>query len=184
MNLFQTAFTSKRKTGSRRAGGFALVEVLVSVTIFAVGIMAVLTAVLSVLELQKDATLRFRAGLVLQEKLAESIHQSYDGQPIRGLSPDGVFQWMVTGSRWVDAPKAPPKTSLNTSSSKPSGTGSTRGKARLSRGQKQKQDSDADSLEDQIILVVVDVSWQTSKGSRSIQATQLVHAAPQARGMP
>lgn len=180
MNLFRTASTQTRNKSSRRSDGFVLIEVLVSMTVFAIGIMAVLTAVLSTLDLQKDSTLRFRAGLILQEKLAETVMVPYGGQPARGISPDGIFSWTVSGTPWTDAPNVP---KLITSNIESHQTGQNRNSTgKISRRGKEK--SGADSLEDRVILVVVDVSWKTSEGSRSIQATQLVHAAPQARGMP
>lgn len=160
------------KRGRVPSAGFVLVEVLVSMTVFAVGIMAVLTAVLSVLELQKDAALRYRAGLILQEKLAETTMISYDGQPVRGLSPDGIFTWTIAGEPWAAAPQALTKKEKNNPRSR---NGKTTGESK---------ESGTGNLSDRIIQVVVDVSWQTSEGSRSINATQLVHQAPQARGTP
>jgi len=96
-------------TGARRPaageGGFVLLEVLVTMTVLSVGIMAVLTGVLSALDLQKDAAMRYRAGLILQEKLAETALTPYDGQPGQGLSADGVFSWSVSGEPWGGAPR-------------------------------------------------------------------------------
>ena len=166
MKVFPTAFTPSGKYGKATKEGFVLIEVLVSVTVFSVGIMAVLTAVLSVLDLQKDAALRYRAGLILQEKLAETVMVSYNGQPARGISPDGVFSWTVAGELWTEAPQIPAK------------------KTKKTKNSRERKDTGTDSLSDRIIQVVVDVSWQTGEGPRSIKATQLVHTAPQARGTP
>ncbi len=84
----------------------------------------------------------------------------YDGQPVRGISSDGVFSWTVVGEPWIEAPRIPTK-----------------------KKEKNKE-TGTDSLSDRVIQVIVDVSWQTGEGSRSINATQLVHTAPQARGTP
>lgn len=167
-----TASPSTDKQGQTLSSGFVLVEVLVSMTLFAVGIMAVLTSVLSVLELQKDAALRYRAGLILQEKLAETVLVPYDGQPVRGLSPDGVFSWSMVGEAWADAPEVPafqPETG---------------GRGRNRKSPSEMNDTGTGNLSGRIIQVAVDVSWQTSEGSRSINATQLVHQARQAGGTP
>ncbi len=160
MRRLRAAFTLGGKQVKASREGFVLIEVLVSMTLFSVGIMAVLTAVLSVLDLQKDSALRFRAGLILQEKLAETVMVPYDGQPVRGISSDGVFSWTVVGEPWIEAPRIPTK-----------------------KKEKNKE-TGTDSLSDRVIQVIVDVSWQTGEGSRSINATQLVHTAPQARGTP
>ena len=166
MNVFHAALPLPVKQGPASKEGFVLIEVLVSMTVFSVGIMAVLTAVLSVLDLQKDSALRYRAGLILQEKLAETVMVPYDGQPVRGISPDGVFSWTVAGEVWNEAPRTTIK------------------KTKKTKNSRKKTETGTDSLSDRIIQVVVEVSWQTSEGSRSIHATQLVHTAPQARGMP
>ncbi len=170
MTVFPTASRFIGKQGTTGSGGFVLLEVLVSVVVFSVGIMAVLTAVLSVLELQKDSALRYRAGLILQEKLAETVMVPYDGQPARGLSPDGVFSWTVAGESWTEAPQTPIKVSPQ----------SNRGR----NNKREMKDTGTYNLSDRVLQVVVDVSWQTSAGSRSINATQLVHFSPQVRGKP
>ena len=136
--------------------------------------MSVLTAVLSVLDLQKDSALRYRAGLILQEKLAETVMTPYDGQPMRGISSDGVFSWTVAGGPWTEAPQA--------MTGKPRKTRDWRSSTRRNRSQK--EESGTDNLSGRVIQVVVDVSWQTSEGSRSISATQLVHTASSVRGTP
>jgi len=125
-------------------------------TVLSVGIMAVLTGVLSALNLQKDAALRYRAGLILQETLAETALTEYDGQPRQGLSSDGVFSWSVGGEPWVGAPRiAPPR--------------------REAKTEADKEHVEARALVSNVLQVRVDVSWETSKGSRRVTATQLVH---------
>ena len=160
MNRFPTAFHPLKKQGNPSRSGFVLIEVLVSMVVFSVGIMAVLTSVLSALDLQKDSTLRYRAGLILQEKLAESILVPYNGQPMRGISADGVFNWTVAGEPWTGAPQVEKK--------------KTRG------GKKAKKDDTASEL----FQMAVEVSWQTNRGTRSITATQLVHLSSHGGGTP
>ena len=120
---------------------------LVSLAVFAIGLLAVLTAILSALDLQKDSERRYRAGLILQEKLVEMSVGNYDGMPMQGVSSDGVFNWSARGKTWTGLPEV-----LNRSD----------------------RTSDADSLSRQLIEVAVDVSWKTTNGARSLQATQLV----------
>ena len=158
MSRFPTAFHPLKKQGKRPPGGFVLVEVLVSMVVFSVGIMAVLTSVLSALDLQKDSTLRYRAGLILQEKLAEPVLVPYNGQPIRGISADGVFNWAVAGEPWTGAPQVEKK--------KPKD------------GKKTKTEDTSSEL----FQMAVEVSWQTNKGTRSINATQLVHLSSHGGG--
>jgi prepilin-type N-terminal cleavage/methylation domain-containing protein len=133
-----------------KAHGFVLIEVLVSLTILAVGIMAVLTGVLSTLRLQKDTAMRFRAGLIMQDKLAEAFFVSYDGQRWTGTSADGLFNWTIAGEPWADMPQ------IVTEDSKPGAT---------------RPDGDTAC---EIFLVAIDVSWQTTRGTRRLTATQLV----------
>ncbi len=158
MNRFPTAFHPFRKRCKRTGSGFVLIEVLVSMAVFSIGIMAVLTSVLSALNLQKDSTFRYRAGLILQEKLVESVLIPYNGQPMRGISADGVFNWTVAGEPWTGAPQVEKKKTKD--------------------GKKAKTD-DASS---ELIQMAVEVSWSTNRGTRSIHATQLVHLSPQGGG--
>ncbi|MCK9995634.1 MAG: hypothetical protein KAH56_05050 [Candidatus Krumholzibacteria bacterium] len=137
--------------------------------VFSIGIMAVLTSVLSALDLQKDSTLRYRAGLILQEKLAESVLVPYNGEPMRGISADGVFSWTVAGEPWTGAPRVEKK-KTKTNKTK---TSKTRGK--------EKEPKTDDALIE-LFQMAVNVSWQTNKGTRSINATQLVHLFPQGGG--
>ena len=140
------------------ASGFVLIEALVSVTVFAVGIMAVLTAVLSALDLQKDSALRYRAGLILQDKLAETLLVPYSGEPLRGISADGLFSWTVTGEPWTGAPKA--------------------------NDQEQEEEEATARPSCQLFAVIVDVSWQTTRGPRSIAADQMVRVCAQVEVAP
>jgi len=89
------------------AAGFALLEVLVSLTLLAVGLVAVLTGVLTALDVQKDTALRYRAGLLLQDKLAETLLVPYGGEAVRGVSADGCFDWTVIGAPWDDGIRDP-----------------------------------------------------------------------------
>ncbi len=164
MTRFPTAFHPLKKQGKPSGSGFILIEVLVSMAVFSVGIMAVLTSVLSALDLQKDSTLRYRAGLILQEKLAESVLVPYNGQPMRGISADGVFSWTVAGEPWTGAPQVEKKKTK---------TSKTRGK------EKEPKIDDASS---ELFQMAVNVSWQTNRGTRSINATQLVHLSLQRVG--
>ena len=164
MTRFPTAFHPLKKQGKPSPSGFVLIEVLVSMVVFSVGIMAVLTSVLSALDLQKDSTLRYRAGLILQEKLAESILVPYNGQPMRGISADGVFSWTVAGEPWTDAPQVEKK------------------KTKVSRKTKGGKKAKTDDASSELFQMVVEVSWQTNKGTRSINATQLVHLSSHGGG--
>lgn len=164
MNRLPTAFHPLKKPGKPSGNGFVLIEVLVSMTVFSVGIMAVLTSVLSALDLQKDSTLRYRAGLILQEKLAESVLVPYNGQPMRGISSDGVFSWTVAGEPWEGAPQVEKK------------------KSRKSNKREKEKESSTDKTSSSLFRIAVDVSWQTNRGTRSIKATQLVHLPSQVRG--
>jgi Tfp pilus assembly protein PilV len=125
-------------------------EVLVSLTIFSVGLMAVLTAVLSTLNLQKDTALRYRAGLVLQEKLLEVASEPFDGAARYGQTEDGVFTWSVNGILWGEERRDPRRPRR-------------RNDTRLAPGQ--------------MFEVSVNVTWETLKGDRTIEAVQLVRAA-------
>ncbi len=149
MRGFITAAPLRRSLHRHPGQGFVLLEVLVSLTVFAVGIMAVLTAVLSALNLQKDASLRLRAGLVLQDKLAETFLIPYDGSPASGLSADGLFRWTVAGETWAGAPQI--------------------------------TDDAAENPTSELVQVAVAVNWESTRGTRSLTATQLVRilAAPQ-----
>ena len=147
MTVLMPAGTRSRNKRDASGGGFVLIEVLVSLTVFAVGIMAVLTAVLSTLDLQKDSALRYRAGLILQDKLAETALVPYNGEAMRGISADGVFSWVVTGEPWAGAP------------------------------QSENEDPEAENISARIFLVAVDVGWQTTRGTRSVNATQLVQVS-------
>jgi type II secretory pathway pseudopilin PulG len=133
-------------------------EVLVSLTVFSVGIMAVLTAVLSSLNLQKETALRYRAGLVLQQKLIEVASEQFTGAASYGQTADGVFNWSVTGNLWGEEERRDPRRPRR------------RNPDRLPPGQ--------------MFEVSVNVSWQTKKGERKVAATQLVRAAPVVKGQP
>ena len=146
-------------------------------TVFAVGIMAVLVAILAALDLQKDSALRYRAGLILEEKLAETVLVPYDGQPRQGVSADGMFSWTVAGEPWNGAPQMnvpKPKSTKNKSTRKPRGT----------RNTKDVKEDDEAKVTSRLLRVAVDVSWRIGDGTRSISAVQLVHFSPQAKGTP
>ena len=146
---------SRRSSRKKSSIGFALIEVLVSLAILSTGLVAVLTAVLSALDLQKDSAKRYRAGLILQEKLGEVTTVPYRGRYMRGVSPDSLFSWSVNGAPWAGAPKLPP----------------TKGRTAA-----------VDTLVNQVFEVEVDVSWWTTKGIRNIRATQLVRVSPDVEG--
>ncbi|RKX33860.1 MAG: hypothetical protein DRP71_09045 [Verrucomicrobia bacterium] len=164
MTRFPMAFHPVKKQDQSSRSGFVLIEVLVSMVVFSVGIMAVLTSVLSALDLQKDSTLRYRAGLILQEKLAESILVPYNGQPMRGISADGVFSWTVAGEPWTGAPQVEKK------------------KTKVSRKTKGGKKAKSEDASSELFQMAVEVSWQTNKGTRSINATQLVHLSSHSGG--
>ncbi len=145
--------------GTPSTQGFVLIEVLVSMAIFAIGIMAVLTAVLSALNLQKDSALRYRASLILHDKLMETSLISYNGEPMRGLSADGVFSWTVAGERWAAAPERDDQ------------------KKSSSKGRQKNQENETPDLASLVYQVAVDVSWETRRGTRHLNATQLVNAS-------
>lgn len=99
-----------RRSGSKRPQtrrGFALIEVLVSLAVLGIGLVAVLASILSTLELQRDSAHRVRAGLVLQETLAELASGPYDGQGRQGVSPDGRYAWRIEGSPWTVGDASP-----------------------------------------------------------------------------
>ena len=156
MRRLVTAGARRGRTPGTHGAGFVLLEVLVSMTLMSVGIMAVLTAVLSGLNLQKDAALRHRAGLILQDKLAETSFTIYDGKPIQGITSDGVFSWTVSGVPWPGAPRllAPSRTGSQTGDGNP---------------------ETSDGITRQVIEVTVDVSWDSGRGFRHVAASQLVH---------
>ena len=66
-----------------------------------VGLVAVLASILSTLALQRDSAHRVRAGLVLQETLAELAVEPYDGQERQGSSADGTYAWTIQGRPWT-----------------------------------------------------------------------------------
>ena len=80
--------------------GFALLEVLVALTLLAVGIVAVLGATFSILDLQREGALRHRAGSILEGKLEEIAWEGFDDAEARGLATDRRFQWTVTARPW------------------------------------------------------------------------------------
>ena len=84
----------------RTDDGFALLEVLVALTLLAVGLVAVLTSALAALDLQKDSAMRTRAGFILRDKLAETQLAPYGGETVRGVSTDGRFEWSIVGVPW------------------------------------------------------------------------------------
>ena len=156
--MIRLVFGRRRKSFRENSGkGFALIEVLVSLTILSVGLVAVLTAVLSALDLQKDSARRYRAGLILQEKLGELTAVPYRGRHLQGTSSDGLFDWTINGGPWKGAPKPP---------------------------QENRRTTEVDTLINRIFEVEVDVSWWTSKGPRRISATQLVRLSPDVEGHP
>ena len=175
MTALTTASRRSAKSGAGAGAGFVLIEVLVSLTVFSVGIMAVLVAVLAALDLQKDSALRYRAGLVLEEKLAETVLVPYDGKPMQGISADGLFSWSVTGETWTGAPQLIAGSSKNTKQPK-----RTDNRKKV----KDEQKDDAVDVSSRLLRVAVDVSWRTGDETRSISAVQLVHVSPQARGTP
>lgn len=135
--------------GTVKKQGFVLMEVLVSLTVFSVGIMAVLSAVLSSLNLQKDTALRYRAALVLQERLTDLTSEPFDGLAAYGKSADGVYSWSVTGTPWGVVERA-------------------RNRARRTR---------TEGIQPgQMYQVSVVVNWETHRGPRQISATQLLRA--------
>lgn len=172
MITLTTASLPSAKSAAGSGPGFVLIEVLVSMTVFAVGIMAVLVAILAALDLQKDSTLRYRAGLILEEKLAETVLVPYNGQPMQGVSADGLFSWTVAGEPWTGAPQTNALSSKR--KKKPTKTKST----------KDVEDDDVVKITSRLLQVAVDVSWRTGEGTRSISAVQLVHFSPQAKGTP
>ena len=127
--------------------GFILIEVLVSLAVFSVGILAVLTGILSTLNLQKDTALRCRAGLILQEQTLQLNEAPYGGGVSQGVSSDGIFQWKITAEPWSAAPM-------------------TKKKSR--RRSVTKEDHQ------EMAQVRVEVSWQSPRGPRMIKASQLV----------
>jgi hypothetical protein len=149
----QTRQATRR--GGPARGGFALIEVLVSLTLLAVGIVGVLTAVLSALDLQQDTDLRYRAALILQDKLEEVSFAPYGGEVARGVSADGRFSWTIIGTPWQGMP-----------------TGDDRGREA------------ADEEEIGIYEVRVEVSWETTRGTRRLSATQLASVVPQPEDLP
>jgi prepilin-type N-terminal cleavage/methylation domain-containing protein len=92
---------------ARPRTGFALIEVLVALTLLAVGTVGVLSAVLSALDVQRDAALRHRAGLLLQDKLAEVRVAPYAGRTTGGVTDDGLLRWTVVGAPWEGSPEMP-----------------------------------------------------------------------------
>lgn len=124
-------------------------EVLVSLTVFSVGIMAVLSAVLSSLNLQKDTALRYRGSLVLQERLAQLSGEPFDGLAAYGKTADGLYSWSITGTPWGVVERA-------------------RNRARRARSE--------GIQPGQLYEVAVVVTWETHRGARSVSATQLLRA--------
>ena len=151
---------ASRQQATRRgaaAGGFALIEVLVSLTLLAVGIVGVLSAVLAALDLQQDAAMRYRAGLILQDKLSETLLVPYGGETARGVSADGLFSWTIIGAPWQGLTQAAERT-------RPEADGA----------------EDADRLYE----IRVEVSWETGAGIRRLNATQLVSMSPGVEVVP
>lgn len=137
--------------------GFALIEVLVSLTLLAVGIVGVLTAVLSALDLQKDTAMRYRAGLILQDKLAEIQLVPYHGEAIRGLSADGQFAWTVLAAPWQGMPES---------------------------AERNRRDRDSDEAAIDLYEVHVEVSWSAGAATRRLSATELVCVSPREEAEP
>ena len=138
---------SARLKKSNPAKGFILIEVLVSLAVFSIGIMAVLTGVLATLDLQKDSALRYRAGLILQDKLLQLSELPYGGGSSQGMSPDGVFNWSISGEPWSAA---------------------------IVSAKKNRNRREFAPAPDQISQVLVQVNWQSPRGMRQVTATQLV----------
>ena len=143
------------RRGGPAPGGFALIEVLVSLTLLAVGIVGVLTAVLSALDLQQDTTMRYRAGLILQDKLAEVSLATYGGEIARGVSADGRFSWTIIGTPWQGRPSEDGRDGDRT---------------------------DEDGID--LYEVRVEVSWETNRGIRRLSATQLASVVPRLEVAP
>ncbi|MFO7608617.1 MAG: prepilin-type N-terminal cleavage/methylation domain-containing protein [Candidatus Krumholzibacteriia bacterium] len=153
--------TGQRRRRAPAVGGFALVEVLVALTLFAVGLVTILAGLLGALDLQKDSALRWRAALLLEEKLAESFLFPARGADGRGTSPDGVFAWTVTAKPWPAPPAA----------AGPSGGPS-------------EQVSPAPPAAPVLREVTVEVSWRTPRGVRRVAASQLVGTPAGREGAP
>jgi len=137
---------------SRRGGqsGFALVEVLVALTLLAVGLVTVLSASLAALNLQKDTTLRWRAGLLLDEKLADTYLQSTTAETAQGVSADGVFHWLLTSRPWGEPAES----------------------------ETESKDSGAAVIQNLVLReITIEVRWETARGVRSISASQVITAS-------
>ena len=128
------------------AHGFVLLEVLVALALLAVGIVAVLSAALSTLDLQSDCALRRRAGLVLDARLAEIADGHFDGVDAQGIATDPRFRWSVRSEPWRPDDQRPHTVGVGDDALPPPG----------------------------MCRVVVVVDWTTSSGVRSIRATQIV----------
>lgn len=145
--------SGRRQPGARRQHsrrGFALLEVLVSLTLLAVGIVGVLTAVIAALQLQEDAKLRYRAGLILNDRLGETALGAYRGETVRGVSADGLFEWTIAGTPWQGLP----------------------------REEARQPGEEGTEIADRLCEVRVEVSWRTPRGPRHVQASQLVSLPP------
>ncbi len=146
-----------------RRAGFALVEVLVALTLFAVGLVSVLGGILSALDLQKDSALRWRAGLLLEEKLADAFLQQATTGSAQGVSADGVFHWTTTLQAWDGASPARDD------------------KARKGEDTR-KSDVKVTTLD--LREVAVEVRWETRKGLRRLHASQVVNVPAAAGSAP
>jgi prepilin-type N-terminal cleavage/methylation domain-containing protein len=131
-------------------GGFALVEVLVALALLAVGTVGVLSAVLAARAAPRDAALRHRAALLLQDKYGEILTAPYAGESIHGVSDDGLMRWTVIGVPWEGAPERPVE-------------------GRRRRG------APVEVLP--IYEVRVDVSWRSHRGEGRVETRGLVGAA-------
>ena len=82
---------------ARGQAGFVLIEVLVALAVLSVGVVTVLGALVSTLELQHETGLRYRAGEVLQDVLAEAARPGAAREGASGTATDTRFRWRL---RW------------------------------------------------------------------------------------
>ncbi len=133
----------------RSAGGFILLEVLVAMALLGIGIVAVQTSVRSSLMLEKESETRYRAGLLLQQKLTEITAGGTlgnSGSELFGSTADSVYQWEVTSESWQSVV--------------------------LDSRQRDRDDSSPPAPE--LSRVTVIVSWQARDRTRKIQASELL----------
>jgi len=89
----------------QRDGGFTLIEVLIAITIFAVGLLAVGTMQLSAINVNSTANQITTRTTWAQDKLEELMALPYtdsqlkaDDSPFQETTPDGIYtiSWTVT----------------------------------------------------------------------------------------